>query len=384
MADALINPLILKWARSRRGLNVEELAKKLNLSNSSQILLWEKDEEKPTFIQVQKLANILHIPFGYFYLDSIPEEKLPIPDLRTIDNQQKLELSSDIYDLIKQIEFKQDWYRDYLIEEGYEALNFVGKYTVNTSASVISQDITKQLHLTIDDRKQVANWEEFLRLLIDKCEHIGIWVMRNGIVGNNTHRPLSVSEFRGFAIFDPIVPIVFLNGKDAKAAQIFTLIHELAHIWIGESGISDLSIETQIFNSHTDIEKLCNQVAAEVLVPREVFEKHWNNIGKIDKLASFFRVSSVVIARRAFDLGYIDWEEFRSFYNEEKEKWKLNEKKKNGGNFNYTLPIRYGQNFTECILRASINGKIMLRDAGRLLGTKPSKLYKLAISLGIA
>ena len=96
MADALINPLILKWARSRRGLNVEELAKKLNLSNSSQILLWEKDEEKPTFIQVQKLANILHIPFGYFYLDSIPEEKLPIPDLRTIDNQQKLELSSDI------------------------------------------------------------------------------------------------------------------------------------------------------------------------------------------------------------------------------------------------------------------------------------------------
>lgn len=385
MAKALINPQILHWARIRAGLSEEKLAKKINISDFQKISFWESGEDSPTFLQAKNLANALYIPFGYFYLDEIPQEELPIPDLRTVSDRQNHNLSPEIYDLINQIQLKQDWYRDYLIEQGQDALEFAGKYTHNTPVSTIVTDITKKLDLTIQHRNSVHNWEEFLRLLIDKCEDIGIWVMRSGIVGNNTHRPLKVDEFRGFTIFDKVAPIVFINGKDAKAAQIFTLIHELAHIWIGESGISDISLEIPVQNFHGKIEKLCNLVAAEVLVPENIFKEKWKTLKDINNLAIFFRVSNVVIARRAFDLGFIEWSDFISFYALEKERWvQMENKKQSGGNHNYTLPLRYGQHFTASILRAAINGQVMLRDAGRFLGTKPSKIFNLAKELGVA
>lgn len=385
MSEALINPQILQWARERAGLTEEELAKKINIKKSDKIVLWEKGEALPTFLQAQKLAKTLHIPFGYFYLDKVPQEKFPIPDLRTVGDRQYHEFSLEVYDLIREIQLKQDWYRDYLLEQGAEPLEFAGKYSLRTSIATITEDITHKLGLTIEHRKNSRNWEEFLRLLINKSEAIGIWVMRSGIVGNNTHRSLDVQEFRGFAIFDNIAPIIFINGKDAKAAQIFTLIHELVHIWIAESGISDLSLETPAQDVHGRIEKLCNAVAAEVLVPQNILRSKWNNKEDINELAAFFRVSGVVIARRAVDLGLMTWKDFSEFYAIEKRRWtRMEQSKGSGSQPKYTLPLRYGQHFTETLLRAAINGHVMLRDAGRFLGTKPSKLFKLAKDMGVA
>ncbi len=385
MSEALINPQILQWARERSGLSEEELSKKINITNPEKIVLWESGEKRPTFLQAQKLAKALHIPFGYFYLDEAPQEELPIPDLRTVGDRQYHEFSPEVYDLVSGIQLKQDWYRDYLLEQGADPLEFAGKYSLQTPFATIAEDITHKLDLTIEHRQNSRNWEEFLRLLIDKSEIIGLWVMRSGIVGNNTHRPLNVHEFRGFAIFDNIAPIIFLNGKDAKAAQIFTLIHELAHIWIGESGISDLSLETPAQDVHGRIEKLCNSVAAEVLVPQNILRSKWHNKEDINDLAAFFRVSGVVIAWRAVDLGLMTRHDFVEFYAEEKRRWaRMEQNKGSGGQPKYTLPLRYGQHFTETLLRAAINGQVMLRDAGRFLGTKPSKLFKLAKDLGVA
>ena len=387
MSEAFINPKILTWARERIGMTQEKLAKKLGIKNSENIEKWEKGEKRPTFNQAQKIANILHIPFGYLYLEDIPEEKLPIPDLRTLRDNQNHKLSSDLIDLIDDIKFKQDWYKDYLKEQGIEKLNFAGKYSIDTEYRVIAKDIVKTLHLTLEDRKKVSNWEEFLRLLIDKSEEAGIWVMRSGIVGSNTHRPLSVSEFRGLVVYDEIAPVVFINGKDAKAAQIFTLIHELAHIWIGEGGISDLSLDIPRENIHNKIEKLCNRVAAEVLVPEKILKQEWQGLPKIEDLSSFFRVSKVVIARRAYSLGMISWSEYTDFYQEQQALWERlakKQKERSGGHPKYTIPLRYGNHFTNAILIATLNGQVMLRDAGRFLGIAPSKLFNLAKEIGVA
>ena len=375
MNKALINPKILSWARERTGLSIDDLAKKIDIKDSKKILLWENGEEKPTFLQARKLAKALYIPFGYLYLDKAPNEELPIPDLRTIKDKQHNEFGPEIYNFISEIQLKQDWYRDYLIEQGIEPLEFAGKYSLDTPYKIIAKDITNRLNLTIEDR-QKYNKKEFLKIIINKSEEIGIWVMKSGIVGNNTHLPLKVSDFRGFAIYDNIAPIVFLNTRDAVAAQIFTLIHELAHIWIGKSGISNISLETSTKEIHEKTEKLCNDVAAEVLVPEDILKSKWKDLKKIDELISFFHVSGVVIARRAVDLNLLKWEEFLEFYNKEKIKWeKYQQSKQSGGNINNTLPLRYGTHFTKTLLSAAINGQIVLRDAGRFLGIHPSKLF---------
>ena len=137
--------------------------------------------------------------------------------------------------------------------------------------------MTTALSLCIADRNTTRTWQAFLKLLIQKSEALGIWVLCNGIVGNNTHRTLDVEDFRGFAIADPVCPLVFINNKDAKAAQIFTLVHELAHIWIGQNGISDVGLENDLELEHGEVEAFCNQVAAEVLVPAHVLQDRWQD-----------------------------------------------------------------------------------------------------------
>ncbi len=385
MAKALINPKILIWARERVNLTQEELAKKLNVK-PEKVLSWENGKDKPTFLQAQNIANKLHIPFGFLYLEEIPQLKLPIPDLRTFADKQQHKLSNDVVDLIYDIKFKQDWYRDYLLEQGIEKLAFAGRFKKSAGYREIAEDITKTLDLRVEHRKEAKNWEEFLQLLMQKGDDLGIWVMRSGIVGNNTHRTLDVKEFRGFVLFDEIAPVVFINGRDAKAAQIFTLIHELAHIWIGESGISDIHLG-DLADMYNGIEKLCNQVAAEVLVPQKLFYEYWQGLDSIEELNRFFKVSSVVIARRAFDLKLISWDEYRGFYTTQQQKWQeyqRRQKKQSGGQMHYTLPVRYGKSFTDALIRATLNGQVMLKDAANMLGLKPSKIFSLAKKMGVA
>jgi Zn-dependent peptidase ImmA (M78 family) len=223
------------------------------------------------------------------------------------------------------VQRKQDWYRDYLLERGAEPLPYIGKYDANSDPKQIASDITKTLGPEFSERKTPKRQDQFLNYLTEKAEDAGILVMRSGIVGNNTHRSLEVYEFRGFAICDDIAPVIFINGNDAKAAQTFTLIHELAHLWIGQSGISDISLENQINNKKQNTEKLCNTVAAEVLVPENKFSEKWKVTDSLEdnafRLAEYFRVSNVVIARRAFDLGLIERSEYSKYYNNQKQLW---------------------------------------------------------------
>lgn len=385
MNTALINPQVLRWAYKRSHLYTDELADKMKVK-PEKLSAWETGEAKPTFRQAQKLAKALKVPFGYLFLQKPPVEVLPIPDMRTIKDKTQADVSPDLRDVLTDVLYKQAWYRDYLLGQGVVGLPFVGKFDVGDKVQKIADDMAETLHLTVKDRNKVRSWEEFLRLFIKRAEDAGIWVMRGGIVGNNTHRPLNVQEFRGFAISDTIAPLVFINGKDAKAAQIFTLAHELAHIWLGQSAISNITLDAPLTTPHQSFERQCNAIAAELLTPLAEFKAHWRPnqtlVNNAQNMATHFRVSTVVVARRALELGFVNWDEFQQYYQQQVSIWRRQAeqkgKKPTSGNFYRTLPVRNGKHFTEAVLISASERRLLLRDAGRLLGIQPSKLVAFA------
>ena len=390
MSEALITPKMISWARERAGLRVHELAGKIS-QKEEKLQMWETGELRPTFIQAQNLAKTLHIPFGYLFLKEPPVEEELIPDLRTISDSGLEELSVDLKDVINDSLRKQDWYGEFLKDAGHEPLPFIGKFNINTPTEDIVTDLITVLEINVDDKNNASNWEDYLRLLVSKSEDAGIWVMRNNKVGNNTHRILKVEEFRGFALCDDYAPLILLNSSDAKAAQIFTLIHEIAHLWLGESGLSDLGLNTDINSVDKKIEKKCNEVAAQFLVPKDLLLKRWDNkdyLTSISINSKFFKVSKVVIARRAFDLGFVTKDQYFAFYENQREQWKRQKEKlksnDGGPPFYKMIPISNGKKFTEAVVLSVFSQQTLIRNGARLLGVKPSKIDNVAVEVGIA
>lgn len=382
MTKALINGSVLKWARERAEMPAEQLAKKIG-QKPDRLAQWEAGEGHPTFKQALRLASVTHVPFGYLFLPDPPAEEIPLPDLRTVAGAPAQRFDSNTIDLINDVLFKHAWFVDRLIQQGHERLPFVGRNRLTDSAVQIAEDIRNTLGLP-DAAQQAVSWEGFVRALIDKAEGAGIWVMRTGIVGNDTHRPLSIRQFRGFAISHPVAPLVFINGRDALAAQIFTFAHEIAHIWLGSSGISNVQIGRRDYGTNRQTEIACNQIAAEVLVPQARFVEEWSDnrtaAANYDVLARRFKVSRIVIARRALDLGKIAEDAYSVFYAEEQRRWDAEREKKRedagGGNFYNTMPLRNGIRFTSAVVGSAISGETLLRDAGSLLNIQPATIVK--------
>lgn len=386
MTTAFINPAIIPWAISRRKTTYSDIAKSINVS-PDKLKAWEKkDGPKPTFVQAQHLANALHIPLGYLFLSSPPKETLEIPDLRTVKDERFLKPSSEFIDLLSDVLRKADWYYEYLKDEGAKPLPFVGKYSLSDDEKDVANSISQVLGINDSLRHSVRNWEDFLSQIINSAEKAGILVLRSGIVGSNTHRPLSVDEFRGFAISNAIAPLIFINGKDAKAAQIFTLGHELAHIWIGATGISNLDLGDEDLVDEKRVEKFCNAVAAELFVPKQTFLNKWSfNSGiesNVQSLTRFFRVSSIVILRRAFDLDLISSKDFFAAYNSQAGQWKK-KKAQSGGNFYANLLSRNSTPITSALVSSVKGGKVLYRDAAQLLNVQVKMIEKIAGNIGL-
>ncbi len=381
MAKALINYRILEWASDRAGVDADGLGAKLNTS-VDRIASWLSGAEKPTFRQAQKLAAALNIPFGFLFLNNPPVDEVSIPDLRTVGSDPTQKLDLNFRDLLKDVMFKRDWYRDFMIEVDGKPRPFVGRFALSDDAKVIARDMRRTLLPPDGDMPHAANSEALLSELMKAAEAAGVWVMRNGVVGNNTRRPLSVRQFRGFAISDPHVPLIFINGKDAKAAQLFTLAHELTHIWLGESGVSNVQIGERDFGAKRTVEQKCNEVAAEFLVPEASIRGSWRTdytfSNNLDNNVLLYRVSRIVIARRAFDLGLCKEDEYRRLYAFEQAQWDRDaaEDGGGGGNFYLNLPIRNGSRFTNSVVSQAISGQLLLRQAALLLNTQPASLVK--------
>ena len=369
MTAAFITPNVLAWARQRRNLDIETLASKVHVKPTA-VFAWESGRQRPTFRQAINAAKALRIPLGYLYLSEPPDLNSPLPDFRRLPGQSNAEPSPDMLDLIIDIVGKQEWYREYQESEGAAELPFVARYSSDDLPEIVAQDI--RAVLAIDEAREIASTsDEFVRELTRNAEDAGIMVMRSGVVGHDTHRPLDVDEFRGFSISDTVAPLVFINGRDAKAAQAFTIIHEMVHIWTGQGGISTPYEGPLSEAQDVGIERFCDSVAAESLVPSDEFVARWptepvNILEQAKQLARRYLVSSFVTLRKAHDLSLIADEEYWSNYNQSKNEAQA--RHDSGGNFNYTLPARNGALLTTAVISSVASGRLLANDAAALLG----------------
>lgn len=371
MATVEVNPEILRWAIDRSGLPPEKLYKKFPKLDE-----WLSTEKLPTFRQLEDFARTTMTPFGVMFLNQPPEEEIPVPDFRTKSNSPIDRPSPNLIDTIHLMQLRQMWMREWLIEQGGQPLEFVGSANASLNIKSLAQRIRKTLDLSPDWAEQLPTWEDALGALRLAMERIGILVFSNSVVGLNNHRPLDPDEFRGFVLCDDFAPLVFVNDGDSKSARMFTLAHEMVHIWLGRDGIFNL---VNFLPSKDPVEQFCNQVAAEFLVPEFKLLDVWPEVkgrqGVFGLIAKRFKVSPVVAARRALELKLITEPEFFRFYEADRSEYfrrKKEQQKKedSGGNFYATQNVRLGRRFSAAIVRASREGRILLRDAYRLTGMK--------------
>jgi Zn-dependent peptidase ImmA (M78 family) len=378
MSTANINAQMLSWARTRAGIALSDFAKKCQV-DEDRLLAWESGETTLTFNQAMRYAEKAYIPFGYLFLSTPPKDALPIPDLRTLDGQGVLRPSAELLDLIKLMLQRQEWYKDYLKQHLAESNPFVGRFSVSDGVTAIVRDM--RMHLNMDEHPERGTWEDYYRDLVKRIESLGILVMRQADLGHFS-RPLKVEEFRGFAIMDDLAPMIFVNHADAMGARLFTLIHELCHIWIGQSGLSDGSTRTQ-----RQDEILCNAVAAELLVPEQQFRSLWSNQpeswqANLPALEARFRVSTWVLARRALTLDFITHEEYGFFISA---KVKAHKNKDSSGPSYYTMKkAQISMAFSKAVVTEALSGQLLLREASALLGgIKPNNIANFAKELGL-
>ena len=363
-----LHPAVLRWARERAGLDVDKLAAKFPV-RPERVSEWETSGSI-TIAQADKLARCTYTPVGYLYLSEPPEDRLPIADFRTPSDEARRRPSPDLLETVHRMQRRQAWMRDDIIEEGGELLRFVASYNLDSSPQQVAAAMHDALGLTRGWAATDGAWSGALRRLRNQVENAGVLVVFNGIVGNNTRRKLDRDEFQGFALVDEYAPLIFVNSADFLAAQMFTLCHELAHIFIGAAGIS--KFESLQPSDHA-IEEFCNQTAAEFLVPSDDLRRFWSGVRQrddvYDAIARHFKVSQLVAARRAQDLALTTRNEFLVFY----ERHLASERRRSrpsGGNFWNTQNTRIGRRFEEAIVRAVREDRLLYREAYALTGLK--------------
>jgi Zn-dependent peptidase ImmA (M78 family) len=276
---------------------------------------------------------------------------------------------------------KQQWYRDYLLEQGSPRLAFAGRFSIRDATEEVAENIRGVLHIDASLRENCNGWDEFLAAIVRNAEASGMLVMRSGIVASNTHRRLSVEEFRGFAISDPIAPLAIINASDSRSAQIFTVAHEIAHVWLGRSGISNENLGDPEIASNNAVERFCNAVAAEVLAPAADFSDLWDESRPLEENVTIasrhFKVSRVVILRRALDLGRISRKQYAQQYEREMQTSRGTSGTK-GGHFYRTTLARNSPTFTNAVVQGTLVGHVLYRDAARLLNVGVPAVQKIA------
>ncbi len=365
-----LNPQVLEWAVHRSGLDIEQI-----LKTFPKYPQWLDGSWKPTVNQLRDFASKTHVSVSELFADDIPSYALQIADFRTVDNAPTHDPSPELFDTIDAMLGRQNWLKNFFLHEGFAPIDFVGSYTDAPLSDEVKNQLVRDLHSFL---KLVDDWAsscksvaDALKMLKDSIEAKGISVVINGVVNDNTHRVLNVSEFRGFVLADDIAPIIFINGRDVKSAQLFTLVHELCHLAFSQTGVSNASD-----NGDTDIamERFCNSVAADFLVPTRVLVTRWegcasNQYAKVQAIARACKVNFLVVARKVKDVGLIDGETYYSLCSRyEKEKPAEAKPGKGGGNYFYNKQYKLGSVFSDAIRTAVHSDYLSYRDAYDLTG----------------
>ncbi|MCI0448162.1 MAG: XRE family transcriptional regulator [Chlorobi bacterium] len=376
---AIVNSEVIKWARITAKMSIEEVAAKLPC-RPVKIEEWENDVDYPTIRQAERLAQIYRRPLAVFYLPSPPKDFETLKDFRRTDKSG--EYSTALTFIIRDIQERQIWIRDFLIEQNEDGLSFLGNFSIENSVNDIANDIKKVLEI-----EENIGTDKILKYWIDKVESKRIFVS----LANNVHTrmKLSIDEVRGFAIYDNVAPFIFINTEDTENGMLFTLAHELAHIWIKQSGVSNVEFRESNVDFYEPLEVFCNEVAAELLLPLNMVKDYFKNvkitIDVIDAFANKMHVSPFSVSVRLLKNGYIPtsvFNEYKKIFKERYEKHlenKLQKKKKQkgGGDFYRDQIKKNSRAFTFLIYDSYREGIVNSYEASSLLHIKINKFAKL-------
>lgn len=343
---------------------------------------WRSGEKKPTFSQIERTSKATGIPLGYFFLDTPPKEDLSLTEYRTIDSIEMQNPSRELIDTIHDMEQIQQWMKEYLASIGAEPVPYVASMR-KQDVQQFASSIREILGVTVEWYSKFSNSSECFRFIRSAISNSGTIVMMNGVVGANTHRPLRTKEFRAFAMVDQYAPLIFINANDTVAARLFSLLHEFAHVCIGENSLFNDYGESGHALRKTEI--ACNAVAAEFLVPLSIFRNKWTTgilsydiDYTVSQLASYFRCSKTVIARRALDCGYITSDQYHRIATQTAKQAEEAKKEKNpGGDYYRTVSSRIDNRFLGLLTESTLQGRTLYSDAFRLTHTNRSTFAKL-------
>ncbi len=374
-----VEPALLRWARERAGLSVDALAARFPKAGA-----WERGEARPTLKQIERFAKATFTPVGFLFLEEPPVERVPIPDFRTVAGPAPVRPSAGLLDTVYLCQQRQAWYRDFARSEGAPPPAFVGSARVADDVVSTAADVRRVLGVDLERRRRLPTWTDALRLFMRQADEAGVLTMVSGVVGGDNRRPLDPDEFRGFTLADPAAPLVFVNGADTRAAQMFTLAHELAHVWLGRSGVSDAGA-VEVPNQ--EVERWCNRVAAEALLPlgvlRETYDRNADPRGEAARLARLFKVSTLVVLRRIHDADGLTRSAFRAAYDAELGRLRA-ASAGGGGDFYLTLGARVGRRFARAVVTSTLEGRTSFTESFRLLGFRRMATFnRLAGHLGI-
>lgn len=363
-----VKPSIFEWVL--QNIDFENIKAK----KKDDFFLWMTDKKIPTFNQLEQFSKATNIPFGYFFLSTPPVEKMELLEYRTVDSLEIGKPSRNLIDTINEMEAVQEWMRDYVKGTDLGELNYVGALKENKDISTIASTIMESLRLSTEWFLDCSDsWDSF-KLLRERLEDIGTIVMMNGIVGSNTHRSLDINEFRAFTIIDKYAPLIFINANDSPYGRLFSLAHEMTHIWLGVN--SFYNDYQHPINGISSLEVLCNAVAAELLVPIKMFNTSWredktDNIEeKISNIAGYFRCGTIVIARRALDQALIDKATYAKLAKSAIAKYREKRSEQgSGGNYYNTLKTRIDKRLVLALSNSVYEGRTTFIEAFRLTNT---------------
>ncbi len=364
-----INRDVLVWARTSIGLSVEEVSSKLGKPKSF-VENWENGIDSPTFSQLERLAfEIYKRPLAVFFFPERPKEETPKTEFRTLPDTIINELPPEIIKIYR----KAKLYQIYLDElfEGRKPTEelFLEKFSITNMTSIISisQEIRRELKISIDEQSKWNSTEKAFKRWRSAFEEKGVFIFKDAFKND---------DYSGFCLYDENFPVIIVNNSMPDSRQIFTLFHELAHLLFKSGGVdfrSSSYIKSFRDNFH-NIEVTCNRFANEFLVPRSIFDTFDLIISEaqFQKLANYFSVSREVILRNYLELGLIT----QSYYEEFANRWikQAQEKKAGGGSYYYNQKAYLGDRYISIVYGKYYQNKISLDNVAEYLNVKAKNL----------
>ena len=357
---------VLAWALQRADRSYEETVKKFPKLGD-----WMSGDALPSLRELEKFASFTHVSLGALIMPEPPDEALPIADMRTRDSKAIERPSGNLLDTIDRYQQFQDWYHDYAREQGAQKLPFLGSVSTQDNPPMVAHRVRELLLL---DRVNATSPDQWRRDIVKALEDVGVLVMMSGIVGNNTHRPLSTDEFRGFCLYDVLAPLIFVNlAGESYGAQNFTLVHEFTHLLAGHSALSG----GDHLLGGTSEEAWCNRVAALALLPDDALAAfdEAQSLQDYRVAARRFGVSAEVALHRLYGARRIDEERYGALLEAVRADYGSEKRHTGGGNYYNTLTTRLGRPLATAIVTSTLEGRMGFTEGFRMIGSHKREVF---------